>query len=71
MISQMKADQRQKYVELMRQSKLLGGELEKLQEEAASIAAKRKQLEEEVSLSQVINKHQILIFIGILQTVRY
>ncbi|XP_022672612.1 intraflagellar transport protein 74 homolog [Varroa jacobsoni] len=53
MISQMKADQRQKYVELMRQSKLLGGELEKLQEEAASIAAKRKQLEEEVSLSQV------------------
>lgn len=56
-ISQMKPDQRQKYVELMRQSEALNGELEKLQEEAAVIATKRKQLEEEVALSQVENLH--------------
>ncbi|OQR67592.1 intraflagellar transport protein 74-like [Tropilaelaps mercedesae] len=53
MISQMKPDQRQKYVELMRQSESLTGEREKLQEEAARIVSKRKQLEEEVALSQV------------------
>lgn len=49
----MSNEQRQKYAELKRQSDSLNSNLEKLQEEMASIVTKRKQLEEEVSLSQV------------------
>lgn len=53
MVAQMKPDQRQKYVDLKRQSEGLSAELEKLQEELAGVNLKRKQLEDEVSLSQI------------------